>query len=438
MFQGILILMANPEEKSEGLTASGLIDSILQESVAQKASDVHIEPTENEMRIRFRIDGVLQEVSKRPIHELEPVLNTIKVMSGIDPMSHMEPKDGHFASNVAVPGQAILSTTEAQKPKSKIASFWAGGGDDAVASAPTVVPKSATLDVRVSIFPTVYGEAVAMRLLNTAERLKSVQDLGFGEDDLPKIQHLMTRAYGMVLVTGPTGSGKTTTIYSILSQIVRKDRNIITLEDPVELRLPGVRQSEIHPEQGFTYARAMRSILRQDPDVIMVGEVRDPETAEYAIRASLAGRIVFSTIHSNTTIGCVARLVDMSIERSLIAYSLNGIISQRLVRKLCPDCKQDHSPTAAELAYFKIDPSGKKFYAGAGCATCGGSGFKGRAAIFEILEFTTGFRSLVIDRAPMEQLQAYAEKNGMRTLKQEGAAKALAGITSLEEVLQSV
>lgn len=431
--------MARPEEKSEGLTATALIDSILQESIAQKASDVHIEPTENDMRIRFRVDGVLQEVSRRPLHELEPVLNTIKVMSGVDPMSHMEPKDGHFSSNVAIPGQTVVNNADA-KPKIKISSFWAGspGADEGVASAATVIPKSATLDVRVSIFPTVNGEAVAMRMLNTAERLRTIEDLGFGEAALPKIRHLMTRAYGMVLVTGPTGSGKTTTIYSILSQLVTKERNIITLEDPVELRLAGARQSEIHPEQGFTYASAMRSILRQDPDVIMVGEVRDPETAEYAIRASLAGRIVFSTIHSNTTIGCVARLVDMSIERSLIAYSLNGIISQRLVRKICSDCKQPYTPSTAELAYFKLDPAGKQFFKGAGCATCGGSGFKGRVAIFEILEFTTGFRSLIIDRAPMETLQEYAEKNGMHTLKQEGAARAIEGLTTLEEVLQSV
>ncbi|MBI3630752.1 MAG: type II/IV secretion system protein [Candidatus Sungbacteria bacterium] len=297
------------------------------------------------------------------------------------------------------------------------------------ASRPALTPRMISL--RVSIFPTLAGDAVVLRLMNREDMLLHIDQLGMVEGTLALFKRLIAKDYGMVLVTGPSGSGKTTTLYSLLQTMRAKEKNIVTLEDPVELRLEDIRQSQVSGE--FTFASGMRSILRQDPDVIMIGEIRDPETAENAVRASLAGRVVLSTIHANTTLGTIPRMIDMHVDRSLIAYSLNGVVAQRLVRKICPDCRIGYTPHQEFLAYFKIDPAQQTFTKGAGCEACRHTGFRGRTGLFEVLYFDDTVQTLIIERAPMKELEDYVAKSGIKTLKQDAMEKALAGITTLEE-----
>ncbi|OHA13222.1 MAG: hypothetical protein A2909_01470 [Candidatus Tagabacteria bacterium RIFCSPLOWO2_01_FULL_39_11] len=292
--------------------------------------------------------------------------------------------------------------------------------------------------MRVSVFRTINGESAVLRILNRSEMIISLENLGMDQKDFLTVKKLISRVYGMLLITGPSGSGKTTTLYSLLRKLQGKEKNIVTLEDPVELRLENIRQIQIKPVQGFTFASAMRSILRQDPDIIMVGEIRDPETAEYAVRASLTGRSVASTVHANTTIGIIARLIDMNIERSLIAYAVNGAIAQRLVRKICSSCKTSYAPDPELLKYFKLESATVEFMRGSGCDACNNTGYIGRTGIFEVLEFDDGLRSLIIEKTPMNVLQAHAEKTGLKTLKQDAVEKVLAGITTIEEASRSV
>ncbi|MCI0565989.1 GspE/PulE family protein, partial [bacterium] len=298
------------------------------------------------------------------------------------------------------------------------------------------------LDVRVSTFPTISGEVAVLRILNRVGALIPLSDLGMEEDALAKVRELAARPYGVTLLTGPTGSGKTTTMYSILQELITPDKNIITLEDPVEFRFDWIRQTEIKPARGLTYATAMRSILRQDPDIIMVGEIRDPETAEYAIRVALTGRLVFSTIHSNTTIGTIPRLLDMGIDAGPIAYALNGVIAQRLVRKICMQCRVPYEPDKRHLHYFGINfgfnQTGREFFKGAGCAKCNGSGYSGRIGIFEVLAIDETLRSLIIGKASIEDIKKYTRDTGMKTLQDDAVGKVLKGITTIEEVMRIV
>ena len=374
------------------------LQNIFEGAIRDRASDIHIEPLSNVAQIRFRIDGILREKGTASLEDYEQLLNRMKVLSSLDIMSHPAPQDGHFE--------------------------WHYG--------------DRMLDVRVSIFPTVAGEAVALRLLNRAEKLLEIKGLEMDAKTAMTFRKLISRIYGMVLVTGPSGSGKTTTLYAILKELQSKERNIMTLEDPVELRLEGIRQSQIMPDKGFTFAVGMKAILRQDPDAIMIGEIRDPETAEYAMRASLAGRIVFSTVHANSSVGTVARLLDMRIERGLIAYAINGIIAKRLVRRSCNACREAYTPEAQYLLYFGLSPTDYNFTRGKGCNICGGTGYIGRLGIFEVFEFNDNVRHLITDGATIASLQEYMEKSGVKTLKQDALEKVLAGLTTLEEVVRAV
>jgi len=291
------------------------------------------------------------------------------------------------------------------------------------------------LSLRVSLFPTLDGEAIVLRLLNQENMLLPINALGMDDATLARFKKLIAKDYGMVLITGPAGAGKTTTLYSLLQTLRAKEKNIVTLEDPVEVRLDDIRQSQIFSDHGLTFASGMRSILRQDPDVIMVGEIRDPDTAENAVRASLTGRVVLSTIHANTTLGTIPRLLDMNIERSLIAYALNGVVAQRLVRKVCPDCHITYTPHPEFLSYFNIaDPSQYTFIKGAGCDNCRHTGFKGRTGLFEVLNFDDALQTLIIEKVSLKALEEHIAQSAMKTLKQDGLEKALAGITTLEEV----
>ncbi len=403
--------------KEHEIGSSEILNEILDSAIKDGASDIHIEPLSDRLRIRFRIDGRLREKFERPFYETEAIINRIKVMANLELVSKPSPQDGHFE---------LVETTAPKKFGSQ-----------------SVIAKSKeglrVVNLRVSIFPSIHGEAAVLRLLDQESMIMSLEDFELHPDDRARLKALIAKSYGMVLVTGPSGSGKTSMLYSILTALKSNEKNIITLEDPVEYVLEDIRQSQINPEQGFSFAAGMKSILRQDPDIVMIGEIRDPETAEYAIRASLMGRAVFSTVHSNSSVGILARLFDMGIERSLVAYALNGSISKRLVRRVCSACKTRYTPDEATLEYFGLDPKKEyNFVKGAGCDSCGKTGFKGRVGIFEIMEMDEGLRSLIMEKVPMSALQAHLAKSGMRNLKQDIVEKALAGQTTLEEAIGAV
>ena len=427
------------------------IVGILTQAVAERASDVHIEPHFGNIRIRFRIDGILQDKGALPVEEIERIIIKMKVMSNMDITGHAVPKDGHFQFAVQLPKEVYEKKKE-KTPETKLSDLtsrlFAKSAYEKIREKEKTTPVKTEaiimdvgkrpLDVRVSIFPTINGEAAVLRILNRDEMLISLKDLGMTDNIFSTVKKMIIRPYGMLLTTGPAGAGKTTTLYSILREIKSDEKNIITLEDPVELLLEGVRQVQVNPEQGFDFAQGMRSILRQDPDAMMIGEIRDVETAENAIRSSLAGKIVFSTIHANTVIGTIARLLDMGVERSLVAYSLNGVISQRLVRKVCPDCKIVYNPGPEYLKYFGLENTPSRFVRGQGCDKCKKTGFLGRVGIFEVFEFDNELRTLIVEKAPLRSLEEYVEKAGMKTLKQDAVEKILAGITTAEEAAKVV
>lgn len=432
------------------------LDEIFERALAERASDIHIEPMDQNVMVRFRIDGSLQEKWLRPLQELDPLINRIKVLAGMDITDHSRPQDGHFELIKKVGGAPKMKKFSATSGLPDTGDLSDASGlskifsrekeaeeseeevEEVTLSEETYEPKDESLNIRASIFPSVDGDVAVLRLLDQTGMILSLQDLGMGAKDLATSKNLITKIYGMVLITGPSGSGKTTTLYSILREIKNKNKNIITLEDPVEYDFSDIRQSQVNPDQEFTFAAGMKSILRQDPDVIMIGEIRDAETAENAVRAALTGRIVFSTVHSNSSIGTIARLLDMNIERSLIAYAINGVITQRLVRKICSHCVEKYTPSQEYLTYFNLNPTDFEFKKGRGCGECNQTGYKGRTGIFEILEFDDQMRSMIIEKTPIIELQRYAEKSGMKTLKEKALEAVEKGITTLEEAASVV
>ena len=373
-----------------------VLDIIITQSVKDRASDIHIEPEENITRIRFRIDGVLHEIPSPP-KEWEPaIISRIKVLADMDIAESRIPQDGHFTQ--MVDGKVI--------------------------------------DFRVSTLPTIYGENVVMRLLESATVNIGLEQLGFTtEQDLKKYEKLLTKPYGIILSTGPTGSGKTTTLYSALMRINTPDRNIITLEDPVEYRLGLIRQVQINPKAGITFANGLRAILRQDPDVIMVGEIRDLETAKMAIEAALTGHLVFSTLHTNDAPSSIARLLDMGVDSFLIAASLVGVAAQRLVRAICLKCKETYKPTKATLKKWGLEEQKDLVvYRGKGCSECKGTGYKGRSGLFEVMVIDDEIKELINKGCSVVALKKKAQEKEMRLLWEDGRAKVLQGITTFEEV----
>ncbi len=386
-------------------SGSDLVSPIVQEAVLRGTSDIHIEAMPDEVLVRFRIDGVLQTHAHVAKGDHEHVINHLKVLCNMEVGRVRLPEDGHFA--VRLPDED-------------------GKGER-------------TIDVRVSIFPTVNGPTAVLRLLNRSDMLISLDEVGFDAAIRDRVKQLTLGSYGMILTTGPTGSGKTTTLYSMLMEVNRKERNIMTLEDPVEVFIDDMRQSQIIPEIGFTFAKGMKSILRQDPDVVMIGEIRDSETAEHAVQASLTGRVVYSTLHANTTIGGVARLIDLNIERGLIAYAVRGVIAQRLVRKICEHCRQpDPSPRTEYVNYLGVQGMGINYQRGAGCSECAGTGYRGRIGVFEVLVFDDELRAMIVDKASMSELQAYAERSGMTTLRQNAINLVMQGITTVDEAIRVI
>lgn len=433
------------------MSAEDFINFMLSEAVNDQASDIHIEPLSSDVRIRFRIDGVLFEKYRKPLYEYEAIVNRIKVLGNID-FSHGIPQDGHFEFMVGPEGKQVLTAKmpadggDGATPSisSRFANFLfsskveneetaVGITEGARAEKNGTAASANLLSARISIFPTISGEAIVLRMLNRQEMLLPLNNLGMDDNTLKQFKRLVSKDYGMILVTGPSGAGKTTTLYSLVQSLKSKDKNIVTLEDPVEIRFDDVRQSEVKAEHGLTFGLGTRAILRQDPDIIMIGEIRDQETAEHAVRASLTGRIVLSTIHSNTTLGTVPRLIDMNVERSLIAYALNGVVAQRLVRKVCQSCKVAYTPHQEFLTYFKIDAAGNQFVKGSGCNACRQTGYQGRTGLFEVLYFDDTIQIMIIEKTPLLEIEAYIRQSGMQSLKQDAINKSLAGLTTLEE-----
>jgi len=386
--------------------AEELKDAMIAAAVANKASDIHIDPTEQHLLIRFRIDGVLHVWAKRSQDEYETFVSHLKVTSGLDIARRTTPQEGYFA--------------------------WVAPSDTSRAAAPS----GRVLAVRSSFFPTVHGEAVVLRLLNRIEAFLNLQDLGFGDDDLRRVRAITRRSHGMVLVSGPAGTGKTTTLYSIIRELAGESRTIITLEDPVECYLDFVRQSQVSPDAGYTFAVGIRSILRQDPDSMMVGEIRDYETAENAIRASLTGRLLLSTLHANSAIGTVTRLVDMKIERDMVAYALSGVIGQRLVKKVCVSCRVEYQPPDEVKDALGI-AHGATVLHGAGCDECFSTGYSGRVGIFEVLDVDDLLQRMIINNVAAAEIERVAQTKGFTTLREDGLKKIYAGITTPEEVLRA-
>ncbi len=373
-----------------------LVNSLLFQAVKDRASDIHVEPFERDVSVRFRIDGMLYDVLKPPKRFHPTIVARVKIMAGLDIAERRLPQDGRLRFRVA--------------------------GRD--------------VDVRVSIVPTQFGERVVLRLLDRSGSLLSLEDLGLLGEQLEVVQRLVQRSHGILLVTGPTGSGKTTTLYAALARLNSSLRNIITIEDPIEYQLHGVGQIQVNPKIDLTFASGLRSILRQDPDVIMVGEIRDAETAEIAIQAALTGHLVFSTLHTNDSFGAISRLVDMGIEPFLVSSSVVGVMAQRLVRRVCPSCRQQTRATPAEERELGIAAGTPIHAAGPGCGDCKGTGYRGRTAIHEILVVDDEVRSLVMQRSDAAALRRLATGRGMATLRDDGAAKVRAGVTTVEEILR--
>ena len=398
--EGIDLMAGNPEEGSSGDSAIiKLVSLLLLEAYKTRASDIHLEPLEKRFRVRFRIDGVLQEMQNPPKKLQSAIVSRLKIMSGTMSIAEKRlPQDGRI--QVKMGKKAI--------------------------------------DLRVSTIPTNHGESVVMRILDKSSLSLGLPELGFLTDDQATFERMITLPDGILLVTGPTGSGKTTTLYACLNYINRPDRKIITVEDPVEYQMAGINQVQVNADIGMTFPAALRSMLRQAPNIIMIGEIRDLETASIAINASLTGHLVFSTLHTNDAPGAVARLVDMGIKPFLVATSTRAIMAQRLVRKLCPNCRQPTELTEGELRALRIEESQMDHahpMGAVGCDNCRHKGYRGRMGIFEVFEINDEVRFMINDRLSTMQLRQRARELGMRTLREDGVRKVLAGSTTAEEVV---
>jgi type IV pilus assembly protein PilB len=376
-----------------------LLNALLEQAVGIGASDIHIEPLASQVRVRMRVDGALSEVLKTPLSTHATMIARVKILGNLNIAERRAPQDGRF--NIRVLGREI--------------------------------------DIRLSVIPTVYGEKAVMRLLDRSTFLIPKETLGFTAQNLEKFDGLLATPHGIILITGPTGSGKSTTLYTMLDEINNQRDNLVTIEDPVEYIIDGLNQIPVNPKAGITFASGLRAILRQDPDIIMVGEIRDAETVEIAIRAAITGHLVLSTIHTNDAVSSIFRLVDMGVPGYMVAASLVGIISQRLVRKICPACKHPYEPTAAELHLAGLTPGqaeGRAFYKGFGCAECNQTGYKGRMAVHEILIISPEFRDLIHNGAALNELRKHAiERDGMTPLRTSALQVLWDGATTLEEII---
>lgn len=387
-----------------------IVDVIIKHAITARASDIHIEPQENDLRIRYRVDGVLHSSLMVPKVVHPAIISRIKILSNLKIDEQRLPQDGRFHMDI----------------------------------------EKHSIDFRVSTLPTVNGEKIVLRILDKSGGVPSLEELGLSGSKLERLKENVNKAHGMLLVTGPTGSGKSTTLYAVLNILNKIGVNIVTLEDPVEYFVPGVNQSQINPDIGLTFASGLRSILRQDPNIIMVGEIRDRETAELAVHSALTGHLVFSTLHTNDAIGAIPRLLDMGVEAFLLTASVNVVVAQRLVRKICADCKKEVSPLPPEvskmiLAELKdvpraeasdLDIKNPKIFQGKGCKYCGDTGYKGRIAIFEVMALSDQIKNFILEHQAIARIGEQAKMEGMITMKQDGLIKVLKGITTFEEIMR--
>ena len=379
----------------EGAPVVKLLNSIIKQAIKMKASDIHIEPMERVLRVRFRVDGDLQEIMRPQKSSHSAVVTRIKIMGKMNIAEKRVPQDGRVEMEL--------------------------DGHD--------------IDMRISVMPTVYGEKVVIRLLDRSAVLLSKEELGFNPNNMATFDQIIRHPHGIILVTGPTGSGKTTTLYTALSELNKINSNIITVEDPVEYRISGINQSQVNVKAGLTFASGLRSILRQDPDIIMIGEIRDQETAQIAVRAAITGHLVLSTLHTNDTLSTVSRLMDMGIEPYLITSSVVGIMAQRLVKKICTSCKQPYQPTEKEKVILGLE-NGKTIYKGEGCNACNHTGYKGRTGIHEILPMYDSIKTLIDGHQPMEVIKKKALDSGMITLRESCRNLVLEGTTTVDELMK--
>ncbi len=397
--------LRSPEAQEESIGIEGmlarakaaptvkLVDLMLWQAIDKRASDIHIEPFEDHVSLRYRVDGKLYEMAPPPKHLHLPIVSRIKILSSLDISEKRLPQDGTFMVKL----------------------------------------EDRTIDLRISIIPTIYGEKVVMRILDRTGVILALDQMGFEEDDLVKLRKAIFSPYGLVFLTGPTGSGKSTTLYAILQEIKSTEKNIVTVEDPVEYRLAGINQVQVKPEIGLTFASALRSFLRQDPDIMLVGEVRDLETAEICVRSALTGHLVLSTLHTNDAPSAVTRLIDIGVEPFLLAPTILVVVGQRLVRKLCPECKEAYKPTAKELGSVKLNA--ETIYRAKGCPACNNTGYRGRTLVAEIMSTSEDIKSLITQNVSYQKMRDLARKLGMTTLYESGLKKVEKGVTSLEEVM---
>ncbi len=377
-----------------------LVTMIIGEAVKMRASDIHIEPMANRVRVRYRVDGVCLERDNIPKRMQGPVINRFKIMAGIDLAERRMPGDGRIKMSVS--------------------------GSD--------------IDFRVSSLPSYHGESVVLRILRPDSAKLGIQSLGFEADNYAQFQRIIRRPNGVFLVTGPTGSGKTTSLYAAINELTRPDRKIITAEDPVEYNFTGINQCQVNEPIGLTFAAILRSMLRQAPNIILVGEIRDMEVAEVAIQAALTGHLVFSTLHTNDAPSAITRLIDMGVKPFLVASSIQAVMGQRLIRIICPDCKEvypDPDPRILRVLGFRPDEiQGRTFYRGRGCSSCGGSGYRGRQGIFELMEMNSSIREMAFNRAPLNEIRKTARAAGMRGLLEDGRTKIVNGVTTPDELVR--
>lgn len=386
---------------SEEAPVIKLVNTLIIKAVNERVSDIHIEPQEKDLRVRYRVDGVLKEVMRSPKHIQAGIISRLKVMANLDIAETRVPQDGHCDLNVA--GNVV--------------------------------------DFRVATLPTIYGERVVLRILRKESILLNLDDLGFLPDSLSKFKSSFNKPYGAVLVTGPTGSGKSTTLYAALNILNSSNKNIITVEDPVEYRLPGINQVNVNTKAGLTFAKVLKAVLRASPDIVMVGEIRDKETAQIAIEAALTGHLVLSTLHTNDAPSAISRLTEMGIAPFLTSSALECVQAQRLARRLCPDCKEPYEPSIEALQRIGFPlRDGEKItlYKANGCPRCNGTGYKGRIGIYEVMPFSEAIEELCVKRATVEEIKRVAIVEGMKTLRQDGYEKVKLGITSLEEIMRVI
>ena len=375
------------------------LDKLVTKAIDSRASDIHIEPSRDYGAIRLRVDGFLYELERFEKQYYDQMISQIKVVSQLDITKHKLPQDGHFEVN--------------------------NNGE--------------VYNLRVSTYPTIYGEVAVLRVLNRDDSLLGLKELGLDEDQYKDVIDLIYNPYGIILITGPSGSGKTTFLNSILTLLNKPDNNIITIEDPVELKMEGIRQTQINQYEEFNFSTALRAVLRQDPDIMMVGEIRDSETAQISIQAALTGKLIFSTFHTLDVFGIISRMLEMEIPRSVLAHTISGVISTRLVRKICNECKVKYELTEDEKSILSgVDLEGIDFHRGEGCDNCAGSGYYGRIGIFEVIKFGNDIRAMIVDNLPYVEMLEVLERTRRKTLRESAIDIVYQGITTMEEVIRVV